>query len=149
MSVEDPVSDGLAKFDCNLDNLFGVFRDRDREKAEAALPLELHIVGRPVDDKAPESFPQDDLPAACFEVPRRGRGFGEDDHSRLGGQHADVQGLPPNGQKARLGERTAKAAEAARSKGQREGVGDDDWTTEPRGVRGPKLSAFPRATVQG
>ena len=50
MLVADPVGDELAKFDCNLDNLFGVFRDRDREKAEAALPLELHIVGRPVDD---------------------------------------------------------------------------------------------------
>ena len=62
MSVADPVGDGLAKFNCYLNDLFGVFpRDRDREKAEAALPLALHIVGRPVDDKAPESFPQDDL----------------------------------------------------------------------------------------
>ncbi len=54
-----------------------------------------------------------------------------------------VQRLPPDGQKARLGERTAKAGDAARSKGQRKEVGDDGWTTEPRGVRGPKLSAFP------
>jgi hypothetical protein len=57
MSVADPVGNGLAKFDCYLDDLFGVFRDRDKEKAGAALPLALHIVGRPVDDKVPESFP--------------------------------------------------------------------------------------------
>jgi hypothetical protein len=61
MWVVDPVGDGLAKFDCYLDNLFGVFWAWDREKAEAALPLALHLVGRPVDDKAPESFPRDDL----------------------------------------------------------------------------------------
>jgi hypothetical protein len=41
--------------------LFGVFRDQDREKAEATLPLALHVVGRSVDNKAPESFPRDNL----------------------------------------------------------------------------------------
>jgi hypothetical protein len=30
MSVEDPVDDGLAKFECYLDDLFGVFRAQDR-----------------------------------------------------------------------------------------------------------------------
>jgi hypothetical protein len=30
MSVADPVGDGLAKFDCYLDDLLGVFRDWDR-----------------------------------------------------------------------------------------------------------------------
>ena len=64
MSVNDPVDDGLAKFECYLDDLFGVFRDRDVDKAEAALPLALHLVGRPVDERAPESFPRDDLLAA-------------------------------------------------------------------------------------
>ena len=63
-SVEDPVDDGLAKFECYLDDLFGVFRARDKEKAEAVLPLALHLVGRPVDERAPESFPRDDLLAA-------------------------------------------------------------------------------------
>jgi hypothetical protein len=61
MSVEDPVDDGLAKFDCYLDALFGVFHAQDRVRAEAALPLALHLVRRPVDDKVPESFPRDDL----------------------------------------------------------------------------------------
>ncbi|KAI2510458.1 hypothetical protein MHU86_3878 [Fragilaria crotonensis] len=64
MSVNDPVDDGLAKFECYLDDLFGVFRDRDVDKAEAALPLALHLVGRPVDERSPESFPRDDLLAA-------------------------------------------------------------------------------------
>ncbi|KAI2509947.1 hypothetical protein MHU86_4512 [Fragilaria crotonensis] len=64
MSVEDPVDDGLAKFECYLDDLFGVFLARDEEKAEAVLPLAMHLVGRPVDERAPESFPRDDLLAA-------------------------------------------------------------------------------------
>ena len=59
MSVEDPVVDGLAKFECYLDDLFGVHCAQDREKAEAVQPLALHLVGRPVDERAPESFPQD------------------------------------------------------------------------------------------
>ena len=64
MSVEDPVSDRQAKFECYLEDLFGVFRAGDREKAEAALPFALHLVGRPVDNRTPESFPRDDLLAA-------------------------------------------------------------------------------------
>ncbi len=64
MSVEDPVDDGLAKFECYLNDLFGVFLARDEEKAEAVLPLALHLVGRPVDERAPESFPRDNLLAA-------------------------------------------------------------------------------------
>jgi hypothetical protein len=63
-SVEDPVDDGLAKFECYLDNLFGVFLARDEEKAEAVLPLALHLAGRPVDERAPESFPRDNFLAA-------------------------------------------------------------------------------------
>ena len=58
MSVEDPVGDGPAKFECYLDNLFRVLRARDREKAEAVLPLALHLVGCPVDERTPESFPR-------------------------------------------------------------------------------------------
>jgi hypothetical protein len=61
MPVKDPVDDGLAKFDCDLDDSFGVFRAQDWVRAEAALPLALHLVGRPVDDKVPESFPRDYL----------------------------------------------------------------------------------------
>jgi hypothetical protein len=45
MSVEDPVVDGLAKFECYLDDLFGVHCAQDREKAEAVQPLALHLVG--------------------------------------------------------------------------------------------------------
>jgi hypothetical protein len=82
MSVEDPVTDGMAKFECYLDDLFGVFRARDREKAGSVLPLIWHLVGRPVDDKTPESFPQDD----GFEVPRRGKGFGDEDYPWLAGK---------------------------------------------------------------
>lgn len=64
MSVEDPVDDGLAKFECYRNDLFGVFRARDRDKAEATLPLALHLVGRPMDERVPESFPRDNLLAA-------------------------------------------------------------------------------------
>ena len=64
MSVVDSVEDGQAKKECYLDDLFGVFREKDREKAEAALPLALHLVGRPVDRLSTESFPRDDLLAA-------------------------------------------------------------------------------------
>ena len=48
MSVEDPVDNGLATFECYLNNLFGVFRAQDKDKAEAVLSLALHLVGRPV-----------------------------------------------------------------------------------------------------
>ncbi|KAI2511723.1 hypothetical protein MHU86_2617 [Fragilaria crotonensis] len=44
MSVEDPVDDGLVKFECYLNDLFGAFRARDKDKAEAALPQALHLV---------------------------------------------------------------------------------------------------------
>ncbi len=54
MSVEDPVCDVRAKFECYLDDLFGVLWAQDWEKAEAVLPLVLHLVGCPVDDRAPE-----------------------------------------------------------------------------------------------
>ena len=64
MSVEDPVDDGLAKFECYLNDLFEVFRARDKDKAEAVLPKALHLVGRPVDERSPESFPRDELLAA-------------------------------------------------------------------------------------
>ncbi len=56
MWVAAPVGKGLAKFDCYLNDLFVVLRDWDTEKAEAALPLALHIVGRPVDDKRRNPF---------------------------------------------------------------------------------------------
>jgi hypothetical protein len=45
--------------------------------------------------------------------------------------------------------RTEKVGKTARSKGQCEGVGDDDWLTEPRCVCGTELPAFPRAALQG
>ncbi len=66
MLVKDPVGDGLAKFECNLDDLFAVFTARDREQAEAVLPLTLLLVGRPMDKRAPESFPRDDVLAVSM-----------------------------------------------------------------------------------
>ena len=61
MSSEDLVCDGLAKFECYLDNLFGMLWAQDREKAEVVLPFALHLVGQPVSDRELEFFPRDDL----------------------------------------------------------------------------------------
>jgi hypothetical protein len=90
-SVKDPVGDGLAKFECYLDNLFRVFRARDREKAEAVLPLALHLVGRRVDNKVPESFSRDNLLAVSkflgrpFSVGRSTRGLSRSPSRRTKG----------------------------------------------------------------
>lgn len=117
MSVKDPIGDGLAKFECNLDDLFGVFWARDREKAEVVPPLALHLVGRPVDDREAESFPRDNLLAVSKFLAEAS--IGSEDHPWLGNKHAAVQGHPSNGQKAYLGGKIAKAAgKAVRLKGQ-------------------------------
>ena len=60
MSIDTSLRDGHPIYDCYLDDLFGVGRERDRLRAEAAVPMALHfLVGRPV---APgESFPRDAL----------------------------------------------------------------------------------------
>ena len=42
-------------FDCYLDDLFGISREKDRKRLEVVLPLVLHLIGRPVDDGLPES----------------------------------------------------------------------------------------------
>ncbi|KAI2493660.1 hypothetical protein MHU86_20875 [Fragilaria crotonensis] len=59
MSVDVSLRDDSPRFDCYLDDLFGVGRERDWAKLEAAVPLALHLVGRPTGDN--ESFPRDDL----------------------------------------------------------------------------------------
>ncbi|KAI2505693.1 hypothetical protein MHU86_8752 [Fragilaria crotonensis] len=59
MSVDVSLRDDSPRFDCYLDDSFGVGREHDRAKLEAAVPLALHLVGRPTGDN--ESFPRDDL----------------------------------------------------------------------------------------
>ena len=60
-AVNYPNDDDLPRFDCYLDDIFGAFEQRDAEKSAAAIPLALHLVGRPHDPSARESFPRDDL----------------------------------------------------------------------------------------
>ena len=57
MSVVFPEEDHGPMFDCYLDNLFGVRRDKDRVRLEAVL----HLIGRPVEEGVPESLPRDAL----------------------------------------------------------------------------------------
>ena len=61
LPLREPIQDGIARYDCYLDDMFGVFHERDRVRAEAALPLALHLVGRPLSLGSPESFPRDNL----------------------------------------------------------------------------------------
>ena len=56
-----PIEDVLPRFDCYLDDIFGAFFSCDKAKSEAAIPLALHLVGRPNDTSNGESFPRDDL----------------------------------------------------------------------------------------
>ncbi len=53
--------DDLPRFDCYLDDIFGAFNPRDMARSAAAIPLALHLVGRPVETGSPESFPRDDI----------------------------------------------------------------------------------------
>ncbi|KAI2495699.1 hypothetical protein MHU86_18830 [Fragilaria crotonensis] len=61
-AVNYPIAndDDLPRFDCYLDDIFGAFNPRDAEKSSAAIPLALHIVGRPHNAEN-ESFPRDDI----------------------------------------------------------------------------------------
>jgi hypothetical protein len=59
-AVDEP-EDDRARFDCYLDDIFGAFMDREAERSSAAIPLALHIVGRPHDPSRRESFPRDDI----------------------------------------------------------------------------------------
>ena len=56
-----PIDDDLPRFDCYLDDIFGAFEQRDAEGSAAAIPLALHLVGRPHDSEVKESFPRDDI----------------------------------------------------------------------------------------
>ncbi len=60
VAVDEP-KDDLARFNCYLDDIFGAFMEREAEKGAAAIPLALHIVGRPHDPNGRESFPRDDI----------------------------------------------------------------------------------------
>jgi hypothetical protein len=59
-AVDEP-EDDRARFDCYLDDIFGAFVDREAERSAAAIPITLHIVGRPHDPSSRESFPRDDI----------------------------------------------------------------------------------------
>ena len=65
MSVSYPTGDTGPMFDCYLDDLFGISREKDRKRLEAVLPLVLHLIGRPVDNGLPESLPRDALIAVA------------------------------------------------------------------------------------
>jgi hypothetical protein len=56
-----PIEDILPRFDCYLDDIFGAFYGCDRARSAAAIPMALHIVGRPNDTAHGESFPRDEL----------------------------------------------------------------------------------------
>ena len=56
-----PIEDILSRFDCYLDNIFGAFYGCNKATSAAAIPMALHIVGRPNDTSNGESFPRDDL----------------------------------------------------------------------------------------
>ena len=61
MSVVYPDEDARPRFDCYLDDLFGVSSEADRARLEAVLPFVLHLIGRPVEDGVDESLPRDAL----------------------------------------------------------------------------------------
>jgi hypothetical protein len=56
-----PIEDILPRFDCYPYNIFGAFYGCDKAKSAAAIPMALHIVGRPNDTSNGESFPRDEL----------------------------------------------------------------------------------------
>ena len=55
------VEDVLPRFDCYLDDIFGAFYGEHSEKSAAALPLAIHIAGRPHHPADAESFPRDEM----------------------------------------------------------------------------------------
>ncbi|KAI2506083.1 hypothetical protein MHU86_8314 [Fragilaria crotonensis] len=59
MSIDVSLRDDYPIFDCYLDDLFGVGRESAKARLEAAVPLAIHLVGRPA--AGDESFPRDDL----------------------------------------------------------------------------------------
>ncbi len=56
-----PIEDILPRFNCYLDDIFGAFYGCDKDRSAAAIPMALHIVGRPNDTLGEESFPRDKL----------------------------------------------------------------------------------------
>jgi hypothetical protein len=56
-----PMEDILPRFNCYLDDIFGAFYGCNKAKRAAAIPMALHIVGRPNDTLNGESFPRDKL----------------------------------------------------------------------------------------
>jgi hypothetical protein len=56
-----PIEDILPRFDCYLVVIFGAFYGCDKDRSAAAIPMALHIVGRPNDTSGGESIPRDKL----------------------------------------------------------------------------------------
>ena len=57
MSVTFPDADYGPMFDCYLDDLFVVSRERDRARLEVVIPLVLHLIGQPVEEGWPSPCP--------------------------------------------------------------------------------------------
>ena len=140
--------DDLPRFDCYLDDIFGAFNPKDAARSAAAIPLALHIVGRPVDTGSPESFPRDDIPRHT-EVPRGSEALRAENDPRLGGRHETVHSRPDTGQTQSVGSvhrpDTGKRARPCDS----EGLRDDARTTQPCRLRHPLPPTFHRKIVQG
>jgi hypothetical protein len=61
LAVNYPDSDDFPRYECYLDDIFGAFLERYGARGAAAIPLALHMIGRPHGTEGEESFPRDDL----------------------------------------------------------------------------------------
>ena len=61
LAVNYPDSDDFPRYECYLDDIFGAFLERFGARGAAAIPLALHMIGRPRGTEGDESFPRDDL----------------------------------------------------------------------------------------
>ena len=61
LAVNYPDSDDFPRYECYLDDIFGAFLERYRDREAAATPLALRMIGRPWGDGDDESFPRNDL----------------------------------------------------------------------------------------
>ena len=61
LAVNYPDSDDFSWYECYLDDIFGAFLERYGDRGAAAIPLALHMIGRPRGTEGDESFPRDDL----------------------------------------------------------------------------------------
>lgn len=71
--------DDLTRFNCYLDNIFGAFNPRDTARSEAAIPLALHLMGRPVETH------RWNLSRETISSPYQGKAIRAKNDPRLGG----------------------------------------------------------------